>query len=290
MDLRRSEPRLYVKPAVTSKRWLREAAPALLLVAGLVLIWEGAARYWGVPKYILPLPSEIVASIKETAGPLFLQHSPVTLIECGLGFAMSFLSGILAGGLAHGFPWVRRAIYPILVASQTIPIIVLAPLLVIWFGYGLLPKLILVTVACFFPIAISMVDGLDSAPAAKLKLLRSMGASRAQRFWLVNVPHALPSLFTGLRIAATYAVMAAVIAEWMGSDAGLGVFIVRSAHAFRTERVFAGMFIVMLYSVLAFLLVGLVRRLIIPWERHVRAPQGGESSLHDMTTKEVHLP
>ena len=253
---------------------VREHLPVLVLAALLLTVWEGAARLLSIPKYLLPAPSLVIGALQDASGVLLGVHTPVTLAEAGLGLLMATTTGVVAGAVVHLFPLVRRACYPLIVVSQTVPVIVLAPLLVIWFGYGLLPKLLVVTIACFFPVAVAVVDGLDRAERNMLKLLRSMGARPWQEFMLVKVPAALPSFFTGLRVAATYGVMAAVIAEWMGADAGLGVYIVRSAHSFRTEYVFAGIALVTLYSILTFLLVGTVRRVVLPWERFVSEGEG----------------
>lgn len=259
---------------------MQQAAPVWVVVAALLFTWESAARFLDIPKYLLPAPSAVARALIDSFDALVRLHSRITLLEAGMGLAVSVALGIVVGSLLHLVPLLRRAFYPLIIVSQTIPSIVLAPLLVIWFGYGLLPKLLIVVISCFFPIAVAVVDGLGSADASRLKLLRSMGASPWQEFRLVKLPSALPSLFTGLRVAATYAVMAAVIGEWMGADAGLGMYIVRSAHSFRTEQVFAGIALISLYSVLLFKLVDWVRRLALPWERHVtenEAPRQGRT-------------
>lgn len=254
---------------------VRNRFPATLFILALLFFWEALVHLLEVPSYLLPAPSAVLSSLAGSMGPLIAVHSRTTLIQAAIGLTMALSAGVAAGGLVHHFPWARRMFYPLLVVSQTIPVIVLAPLLVIWFGYGMLPKLIVVTLACFFPIAVAVVDGLDGADPKKLKLLRSMGAGPAQQFRLVKVPTALVSLFTGLRVAATYGVMASVIAEWMGADAGLGVYIVRSARSFRTDQVFAGILLITLYSVGLFQLVDLLRRKALPWERYERESPAG---------------
>jgi len=252
---------------------LRQAAPVWVVVVALLLIWESATRFLEIPRYLLPAPSAVARALVDSLDVLIRVHSRVTLLEAGVGLVTAVALGIAVGSLLHLVPLLRRAFYPLIIISQTIPSIVLVPLLVIWFGYGMLPKLLIVVIACFFPIAVAVVDGLGSADAARLKLLRSMGASPWQEFILVKLPTALPSLFTGLRVAATYAVMAAVIGEWMGADAGLGMYIVRSAHSFRTEQVFAGIVLISLYSVLLFKIVDWARHVILPWERYVTEQQ-----------------
>ncbi len=240
--------------------------PVLALVSGLIL-WEAAVRLFDVPRYLLPPPSEIIAAARSDAGALLGVHSRVTLMVAAAGLGCSVAAGVILGALIHRVQWLRQTLYPLLVISQTIPVIVLVPLLVVWFGYGLTPKLIIVAIVCFFPVAVAVVDGLDRADGRLVKLVRSMGASPGQIFWKVNVPSAAPSLFTGLRVAATYTVMAAVVSEWMGADQGLGVYIARSARSFRIDRVFAGVVLVSLYSVIAFWLVDALRKKALPWER-----------------------
>jgi len=240
--------------------------PVLALATGLIL-WEAAVRLFDVPRYLLPPPSEILAAARSDAAVLLGVHSRVTLMVAAAGLGCSVAAGVTLGALIHRVQWLRQTLYPLLVISQTIPVIVLVPLLVVWFGYGLTPKLIIVAIVCFFPVAVAVVDGLDRADGRLVKLVRSMGASPGQIFWKVNVPSAAPSLFTGLRVAATYAVMAAVVSEWMGADQGLGVYIARSARSFRIDRVFAGVVLVSLYSVIAFWLVDALRKKALPWER-----------------------
>lgn len=250
---------------------MRRQLPVVGFVIALLAVWEGAVRLFAVPKYLLPAPSAIAGALGEALPVMLRVHSPATLVEAGLGLLMALVAGVAAGTVVHSFSWARRTLYPLLVVSQTVPVIVLAPLLVLWLGYGMLPKLLVVTIACFFPVAVAVVDGLDGAHPGMLKLLRSMGAGGWQQFVMVKAPAALANLFTGLRVAAAYAVMAAVVAEWMGADAGLGVYIIRSANSFRTEHVFAGIVLVSVYSIMVFLLVGWARRRLLPWEIHLRA-------------------
>jgi len=266
---------------------VQQHGPVVGFVAAVLLLWEGAVRLFAIPKYLLPAPSMIAAALREALPVLLKVHTPVTLSEAGLGLLMALAAGLITGTVVHAFAWARRTVYPLLVVSQTVPVIVLAPLLIIWFGYGLLPKLLVVTIACYFPITVAVVDGLDGADRGMLKLLRSMGAGPWQQFVMVKVPAAMGNLFTGLRVAATYAVMSAVIAEWMGADAGLGVYIVRSANSFRTEHVFAGIVLVTLYSIGLFLLVGMARRRWLPWELHLRDGAGtvGSTPLLETNSK-----
>src|SRR5690606_14236534 len=160
----------------------------MAFIIALLAVWEGAVRLFSVPKYLLPAPSVIAAALRETFPVLMAVHSPVTLAEAGLGLLLALAAGIATGTVVHSFAWARRMLYPLLVVSQTVPVIVLAPLLVLWLGYGLLPKLLVVTIACYFPVAVAVVDGLDGADAGMLKLLRSMGAGSWQQFVMVKAP------------------------------------------------------------------------------------------------------
>ena len=162
-------------------------------------------------------------------------------------------------------PWLRRARYPLLVTSQTIPILALAPLLIIWFGFGMTPKVIIVALFCFFPIAINTADGLSSADPELLSLLRAMGASRGQIWRKVRLPASLPYFFSGLRIAAAYCIVGAIIGEWVGGNLGLGIYMLRSSNAFKTEQVFAAIVVSSLLSLALFGLVYLAERLLLPW-------------------------
>ena len=193
-----------------------------------------------------------------------------------MGFGLALAGGIiLAAGIAFS-QTVERAIYPFVVASQTIPVIVIAPLLLIWVGYGLAPKVIVVALIAFFPIVVNMVDGLKSVDVDEVNLMRTLGASRWQTFLKVQVPSSLPFLFSGIRIAIAVSVIGAVIGEWVGSSEGLGYLMIRSKPQFLTERVFAAMVVLSAMGVALFVAVGVFERLAIPWwhnERRHRALQ-----------------
>ncbi len=236
----------------------------IVFVLSILFFWELLVRVYQVPAWRLPAPSKIVMSLIDLR-ELLLDHSIRTLQEAIIGLAMAIAAGIAMGAVAHEFPLIRKTIYPLLVVSQTIPIIVLAPLLVIWLGYGLLPKLLVVALACFFPIAVNTVAGMEQTDIEVKGLLRSMGYQRWMIFKIASIPSAMPVIFSGIRIAATYAIMAAVVAEWMGSDKGLGVFVIRSFNSYLTDRVFAGIILISLFSIGLFALVGVLERLIIPW-------------------------
>jgi len=178
---------------------------------------------------------------------------------------VSVAIGVAFALLIDAFAPARRALYPLLVGSQTVPIVVIAPLLILWFGFELTPKIVVVTLYTFFPITVAFASGLAATDAEALVLMRTLGASRIQTLRLLRVPQALPYLFAGLRIAVTYAVVGAVFAEWSGATRGLGIYVLLMKNSFRTDLVFAGIFLIALLSLLLFLLVGLVERLVVRW-------------------------
>ncbi len=241
--------------------------PVLIFFVLVLLFWELIVQLIDLESWILPAPTAIVREMIKTRS-LLLEHSLRTLYESIFGLAISAAAGILTGTIIFNFTILERTLYPLMVVSQTVPIVVLVPLLVIWFGFGLLPKLLIVILACFFPVAVNTVDGLNTADQDKINLLRAMGASRWQIFSKLRIPTALPMIFSGLRISATYSVMAAVVAEWMGSDLGLGVFIVRSSNSYLTARVFAGIALVSLFSIILFQSISLLERIVIPWTKN----------------------
>ena len=243
---------------------LRRALPPLALVVGLATAWEVAVAAFAVPDYILPAPSQVWAGFLEVR-TLLPAHIATTMTEALGGLALAIAVAVPVAALVTTFESVRRALLPLLVVSQNIPMIVLAPLLVVWFGFGVAPKLLVVALIGFFPIAVSTTDGLLNADRDLINLIRGMGADRGQVLRTVLIPSALPSFFAGLKISATYAVLAAVIGEWVGASSGLGLFITRAQTAFRTDRVLVAVAVIAVISVLMFLAVELLARLAMPY-------------------------
>jgi ABC-type nitrate/sulfonate/bicarbonate transport system permease component len=242
------------------KNWLPVAGIILVLLG----LWEGYVRVFQVQKWLLPAPSVIAATLV-TSRELLWHHTLVTVLEVVLGFGLSLLCGVvLACGMAFSRT-LERSLYPFVIASQTIPIIVIAPLLLIWVGYGLAPKIIVVALIAFFPIVVNMVDGLKSVDPDVVHLLRILGANRWQIFVKVQLPSSLPCLFSGVRVAMAVSVIGAVIGEWVGSSQGLGYLMIRSKPQFLTERVFAAIVVLSAIGVTLFALVGVLEKLAIPW-------------------------
>lgn len=246
--------------------------PLLLLIA-LGMTWEIAVRMTETPLWMLPPPSAVITSFREDWG-LLMRHTRVTLVEVVIGFLVALVAGVATGVAIDSSRIIERAIYPLLIASQTIPMVVLAPLFLIWFGYGLLPKVLITALVAYFPLAVNTVDGLRSGDREILALLRTMGASPWQRFRLAKIPAALPSIFSGARIAVALCVIGAVFGELVGAKEGLGYLMERAASQFETARVFAAIFILAFMGVSLFVIVTLLERLLLPWRRYVTAERG----------------
>jgi ABC-type nitrate/sulfonate/bicarbonate transport system permease component len=242
--------------------WVREVFPPALFIGLALLVWTLLAG--GFSSFILPSPVEVIEAGWDTRA-LLLNAIGTTMLEttAGLGIALAF--GVALAAAMDLSPFLRRALYPLLVASQTVQILAIAPLLIIWFGFGLTPKVIIVVLICFFPLAVSTADGLASSDPDHIALLRSMGATRGEIWRMVRLPSALPSFFSGLRVAVTYSVVGATIGEWVGGSSGLGLYLLRSKNALRTDQVFVAMLITTLLSIGLFALVYVVERAALPW-------------------------
>ena len=233
---------------------IRAKAPAGVAVLLLLGVWQLVCTLGLVPGYMLPSPVEVVrAFIDERA--LLLEHSVITLQEAFLGLILGVVVGFVFALLMDTFEILYKAFYPILVITQTIPTVAIAPLLVLWFGYEMTPKIILIVIATFFPITVGLLEGFRGADQDAIRLLRSMGADRWQVFRYIKAPSAVPQFFSGLRIAAAYSVVGAVISEWLGGFGGLGVYMTRVKKAFAFDRMFAVIFLI---SVISLALMGLV--------------------------------
>ena len=245
-------------------RGLQAAAPPLLLTAFALLAWHVVAARSGLSAFILPSPADVARAGWETRSLLGASIG-TTMLETGIGLAVALVLGVAIAAAMALSTFLRRALYPILVASQTVQILAIAPLLIIWFGFGLLPKVIIVVLVCFFPLAVNTADGLASPDPALVALLRSMGARRRQIWRMVRLPAALPSFFSGLRAAVTYSVVGATIGEWVGGSAGLGLYMLRSKNALATDQVFVAIVITTAISIGLFALVYVIERAALPW-------------------------
>ncbi len=243
------------------RKYFLPAASAFLLL----VIWKLAVGVFDIQAYILPEPEKIIRALFEDRQVLFA-HGLQTAIEALSGFLLAIFAGLFLALLMARYSSVKEALYPFVIISQTIPVMAMAPILIIWFGYGLLPKIVVVGLVCFFPVTVSLVEGMAKVDPDVIKLLQAMGASESQILRKVRLPAVIPALFAGIKISAAYSIMGAVIAEWLGASKGLGIYLMRSMHSFRTERVFAAILVISVLSLLVFAAVEVISRLVMPWQ------------------------
>ena len=245
---------------------IRAKVPAGAAVLLLLGVWQLVCALGLVPGYMLPSPVEVLrAFVSERA--LLLEHSVITQQEALFGLLLGVIVGFVFALLMDTFEILYKAFYPILVITQTIPTVAIAPLLVLWFGYEMTPKIILIVIATFFPITVGLLEGFRGADQDAIRLLRSMGAGRWQVFRYIKAPSALPQFFSGLRIAAAYSVVGAVISEWLGGFGGLGVYMTRVKKAFAFDKMFAVIFLISAISLALMALVSLAERKCMPYRR-----------------------
>lgn len=237
----------------------------LFVILGMLVIWQMISMAGWIPGYMLPSPIAVLqAFVKDFS--LLMYHARITLLEAGLGMFCGIGFGFLCAALMDTFEPVRKGLYPILVFTQTVPPVAIAPLLILWFSYGIAPKVVLVVLVSFFPIAVGLLEGFQSVDSDMINLMRSMKASRWQIFWNVKFPNALGEFFAGLKIAVTYSVVGAVIAEWLGGFCGLGVYMTRVKKAYDYDRMFAVIFLVSAISLLLMGAVKLLQYKAMPWK------------------------
>jgi ABC-type nitrate/sulfonate/bicarbonate transport system permease component len=251
---------MFKFPAIRIQSWI---IPLFVLI-GLVALWEFWVQIGDVPKWQLPAPSAIAKELV-VSWALLSRHAFVTLQEVVIGFFVALISGVLlAFGIAYSKA-LERIVYPIIISSQTIPIIAIAPLLLIWLGYGIEPKVIVVALISFYPIAVNTIDGLKSTDSNIANMMRTLGATRWQIFTKLQIPTSLPYMFSGIKVGISISVIGAVIGEWVGASAGLGYLITYSQPLFLTSRVFAAIFVLSVMGISLFLLANLAERLTLPW-------------------------
>lgn len=243
----------------TNKLW--PAAAILVILA----IWQTASGTGMVSKFLLPSPVDVVRAFVNDF-PLLMANARVTILESFIGLLMGVVIGFLMAVLMDHFDKLYKAFYPLIVLTQTVPTVAIAPLLVLWFGYEMLPKVILIVIVTFFPITVSLLDGFRSADKDTISLMRSMGASKLQIFRYVKFPGSLSQFFASLQISASYAVVGAVISEWLGGFEGLGVYMIRVKKGFAFDKMFAVIFMISAISLLLMWAVNLLQKKCMPWE------------------------
>jgi NitT/TauT family transport system permease protein len=246
---------------------------AALMLIGAVLAWQLATYVFRIPSYLLPSPLAIAIDVAHR-WPILLENTWITLIEIMAGFIISVAVGIPLAIVVTYSQTLDRAIYPLIVGSQTIPKVAIAPLLLAWFGFGLAPKVMIVALVAFFPIVVNSVVGLRSATPQMLHLARSMGASPIQVFWRFRLPQAMPSIFAGMKLAIVFSVIGAVVAEFVGAGSGLGYLIMIAGADFKIDRQFSAILVLSVLGMLLFWLAGWVERRLLPWHISVRASDG----------------
>lgn len=247
------------------KKNMNHAAPVLVILV-LLLFWELTVQLAGIPLYVLPAPSDMLRTFF-TELPTLSRHALVTVTEALVGMAISFAVGIVTGILIDAMPVFRKCIYPILVVTQTVPVIVLTPIFIIYLGFGYAPKILTVVLMCFFPIVVSFSDGLGEMDAGYLNLVRTYGGNRWQLYRIVKIPSAMISLLSGLKVAATYSISGAVVGEWIASQSGLGYYLIRAKNGYMLDKVFACVLMIILLSLMMNGLVKLFGNLVLPGRR-----------------------
>ncbi len=243
---------------------LKRSIPSITAVILFLLLWQTVCTVGVIPSYMLPSPVEVLrAFISEF--PLLFENSLITLEEAFIGLFLGVGVGFLAAVLMDTFSVLYNAFYPLLVITQTIPSVAIAPLLVLWFGYEMTPKVVLIVISTFFPVTVGLLNGFRDADKDAIGLLRSMGADRIQIFRYIKFPSALPELFSGLKIAAAYSVVGAVISEWLGGFGGLGVYMTRVKKAFAFDKMFAVIFLISGISLALMALVELAEKKCMPY-------------------------
>ncbi len=237
----------------------------VFVILAVLLIWELISVTGLVPKYMLPTPLQVGKAFV-TDFPLLMSHAKVTLTETVIGLMSGIVLGFVAAALMDAFVPVRKGLYPLLVISQTVPTVAIAPLLILWFSYGMAPKIVLVILASFFPIAVGLLDGFQSVDEDMIRLMRAMKANRWQIFWHVKFPYALGEFFSGLKIAVSYSVVGAVVSEWLGGFYGLGVYMTRVKKSYDYDKMFAVIFLVSAISLLMILTVKIIQYQSMPWQ------------------------
>lgn len=248
------------------KEWRQTLVPVLVSLVVAIVLWELVVRLFGVPDYILPRPEQVVLAIGSNSSVLW-DASLVTLLETVLGFITGVVVGVVVSILITSSHLLNRMVYPVIVALQVVPKIAVAPLFVVWFGFGLLPKVIIAFLIAFFPVVVDTTIGLESLDPDMQRLADSMGGGRLRNFRKFRFPNALPSFFGALRIAITLAVVGAITGEFVGASNGLGYVVLSAAGDVNTPLVFASIILMTLLGVILFFIVEVIERLSIPWYR-----------------------
>lgn len=243
---------------------INKAAPFIIILI-MLLLWQILSMTGFIPKFMLPSPISVVKAFISDF-PLLMHHTRFTLMEAFLGLGIGIVLGFLMAVIMDRFEFAYKAVYPVLIITQTVPTVAIAPLLVLWLGYGMLPKVTLIVVTSFFPITVGLLDGFKSADKDGLNLLRTMGATPFQNFMHVKLPSSIGYFFAGLRISVSYSVIGAVVAEWLGGFDGLGVYMTRVRKSYSFDKMFAVIFFISIISLILMYAVKRLQKICMPWE------------------------
>ncbi len=262
------------KAAKTARAAVSNVLPPLIAVTAILLFWNYLSGSGVMPSYMMPSPITVCRAFVRDWGILW-EHAATTLKEAGLGLAIGIAAGFVISVLMDAWKPLHSALYPIVIVSQTIPSIAIAPLLTLWLGFGTTPKIVLIVITTFFPITVGLLDGFKAADPDAVKLLRSMGAGPVKLFIHIKLPCSLGYFFSGLKISVAYSIVGAVISEWLGGTSGLGVFMTRVRKSFAYDRMFSLIIFISLISLLLILAVIILKWLIMPWERRSKSASAG---------------
>lgn len=256
-------------PEKAWKKTWRHIYPPVALLLALLIIWQLAVTWGSIPPSILPSPLRVIVAGWNDRENL-AEAAWISLQETLAGLAIGIVAAVVIAVLIETFAPFRRAAYPLLVGSQTVPVVAIAPLVVLWFGFGVLPKILLVALYTFFPITVGVIGGIAQTPRESVDLMRTIGVSRWRVLFTVKLPSAAPNFFSGLRIAASFALGTAVIAEYLGSFYGLGIYLIAAKASFRIDLVFAASALIVLLTLILFAVVVLIEHFALPWRRYER--------------------
>lgn len=256
-------------PNITSK------LPAVIALVLIFVIWQLLCQTGLIPAYMLPSPISVIKALVAERQLLFM-HAKISLSEAFIGLALGICLAFFTATIMDRFMVLNQAFYPLMIITQTIPTIAIAPILVLWLGFGMAPKIALVVITTFFPIAVGLLDGYKSVDHDSIRLMKSMGASRLQIFVHAKFPAALPHFFAGLKISASYAVVGAVVSEWLGGFEGLGVYMTRVKKAYAFDKMFAVIFVIVAISLCLMLFITILRDVSMPWEKVAKRNMAAE--------------
>lgn len=236
-----------------------------IFIGILVLIWGFVCQAQLVPGFMLPSPQSVIKALYTDAQLLF-EHAKISLAEAFIGLGLSIISAVVLAIVMDESKILRKTLYPVVILTQTVPAIAMAPLLVLWMGYGMAPKVALIFITCFFPMVVSTLSGLMSVDEDVIRLFNSMGASRLKILFWVKLPSAMESFFSGLRLAVSYSIVGAVIAEWLGGNGGLGVYMTRVRKSYAFDKMFAVIIFISILSLILMKLVDIIQNKAMPWK------------------------